>query len=275
MPPAIRDFFWQFQHLANTGQLVQMLITAGIILVVLVILLRLIMAAVGTIGQIGLINGTWQLEEGAQKISFGALIKDGWKDFWKIILFKLLLIGVGIALALAVIILTVVTLFCGLIVIIPALFVYSFVYWIVVEYILAALVGDSMGIFDAIAKSWTVFKQNWITSAIMGLLVGVIEVVFGIIMAIPLLLIMIPGGIGVFTAITTHSDTGLVPGLAVSGVLLLIYIPIAIFLGGVKVAFLEVNWILVYRALTGRGPRDEAAPAVEAKAGEVPSDGLG
>jgi hypothetical protein len=262
-PPAVRDFFWQMQRMANTGELWQMIAIIAIIVIILVVLLRLIMAVVGTIGQIGLINGTWQLEEGAEKISFGALVKDGWKYFWKVILFKLLLIGVGIALAIAVIILTLVTFFCGLILIIPALIVFSFVYWILVEYVMAAIVGDSMGIMDAIAKCWDLFKKSWVTSSIMGLLVAVINVVYGVIMLIPLILVMIPGGIGVFTAITTRSETGLYPGLIASGILLLIYIPIAIFLNGVKIAYFGVNWVLVYRQLTGRGTQPLPTPVVD------------
>ena len=261
MPPAIRQFFFQMQEMANTGQLWQTLIIVGIIALVLVIVLRLIMAVVGTIGQVGLINGTWQRQQGAEKISFGALLSDGWKSFWKVILFKLLLVGVGIVLAIVTIVLTLVTLGCGLILLIPALIVFSFVYWILVEYILVAMVGDSMGIMDAISACWTLFKKNWSSSTIMGLLVGVINLVYGLIMVIPLILVLIPGGIGVFTYITTRNSGGLYTGLITSGILLLIYILIAIFLNGIKVAYFGVNWVLVYRRLTGRDGVEAPAPA--------------
>ena len=72
---------------------------------------------------------------------------------------------------------------------------------------------------------------------------------------------------------------GLYPGLIASGVLLLIYIPLAIFLNGVKVAYVNVNWTLVYRQLAGHGtqslpepkPEPEPEPVVEPLSGEAPS----
>ena len=185
VPPAVRQFLFQMQHMANTGQLLQMAIIIGIVIVLLVVVLRLITAFLGTIGQIGLVNGTYQVEEGDAKLAFGALLSKGWKSFWKVILFKLLLVGVGIVLAIVVILATVVTLGCGLILIIPAAIVFGFVYYILVEFALVAIVGDSIGIMDSIRDSWQLFKKNWMTTSIMGLLIGVINLIYSVIMLIP------------------------------------------------------------------------------------------
>ena len=279
LPPGLRDFIFQFQHMAQTGTLWPTLIAIVLILILLAIVLRLVMAAVGTIGQIGLINGAWQAEEGAQHLALGALLGDGWKSFWKVILFKLLLIAFNIVLAIVLIFLTIITLFCGLILIIPASIVWSFVYWVLVEFALNALVGDSMGIMDAIRSSWELFKKNWMTTTIMGILLSVINLVYALVMLIPLVVVLVPAGIGIFAAASSHSMNGLYPGLIASGVLLLIYIPIAIFLNGVKVAYVNVNWTLVYRQLAGHGtqslpepkPEPEPEPVVEPLSGEAPS----
>ena len=272
MPPAVRNFYLQLQHLANTGQLWQTLIVAGVILLLLVVILRLIMAAVGTIGQIGLINGTWQLEDGAEKIAFRTLVSEGWRHFWKVILFKLILMAVNLVVGIVLVLAILLTLGCAVCLLFLPLVVFSFVYWILVEYILVGLVGDSLGIKDAISKGWGLFKNNWVTSTLMGLLVGVIEFAYGMIILIPLILVLVPGGIGIFTAISTRSDTGLYPGLIASGILLLIFVPIAIFLNGVKTAFLGVNWTLVYRQLTGRNAQlpVETVAAVDLLTGDLP-----
>ena len=87
---------------------------------------------------------------------------------------------------------------------------------------------------------------------------------------------MIPGGISVFTYITTRNEAGLYTGLIISGILLLIYILAAIFLGGIKEAYNQVSWILVYRQLTGRGtqplpaPEPEPVPVVEPPVSDLP-----
>jgi hypothetical protein len=261
MPPAIRNFFLQIQHLVNTGQISQTLIIAGVILLVLVILVRLIMAVVGTIGQIGLIRGTWQVEDGASKIAFSTLVSEGWKYFWKVIVFKLILLAVNLVVGIVLVLAILLTLGCAICLLFLPLIVFSFVYWILIEYILVGLVGDSLGIKDAIRKGWELFKNNWGTSTIMGLLVAVIEFVYDLILLIPLILAFIPGVIGVITAINAHNDVGLYPNLMASGILLLVYIPIAIFLNGVKTAYLGVNWILVYRQLTGHNAQTLVEPA--------------
>jgi len=274
MPPAVSQFFRQMEQMANNGQLWQTILPYVIALIVLGVVLSLIRALLGTIGQIGLINGTWQLEEGAEKVSFGALVKAGWPNFWKVILFKLLLIGVGIALAIVAILLTLVTFFCGLVLIIPALIVYAFVYWILVNYIMVAMLGDSMGIMDAIAKSWQLFKANWMTSTLMGLLVGVINFVVGLILAVPFLLAIIPGGIALVAAMQTRNYNGMVPGMIASAILLLIYALIYAFFNGIKVAYFGVNWVFVYRSLSGHDPQQAAPIATVVEPEALPDEPL-
>ena len=258
LPPQLRQWAMQIQHMANTGELLNWIIIIIIILALLAIVVSLISLALGTIGQIGLINGTWKAEEGAQKLSFGEIYNAGKESFWKVILFKILLAVAGFVVAIAFILLAVVTLGCGLILLLPVLVVGSFALWVLVELILVAMVGDKMAIMDAISNTWTLFKKNWVGSSLMGLLLAVIDFVASLIFAIPMILAVLPAIFGTIAMAANKGDfQALVPSLIISGVLMLLYLPFAIFLHGVLQAYLGTAWALTYRQLTDRPVADQ------------------
>jgi hypothetical protein len=273
LPAPLRQWGMQLQHLANTGELWTYLVIFFIVLVLLVIVLNLIFLAVGTIGEIGLINGVWDVEEGAGKLSFGALFKKGGKFFWKVILFKILLGVAWFLVAIVTIILAVVTLGCGLILLLPLMLVLSFVVWIVVEMAMVALVAEEMAVFEALEKTWALFKKNWTSSSIMGLILSVVNFVVALVIAIPGILAMLPAIFGVIASSSSRNMDGIGTSIMISIVLLLLYAPIAIFLNGVLVAYIRTAWTLTYRHLTGR-VTNEAPVVVDAPpAAELPPVG--
>jgi hypothetical protein len=271
LPPQLRQFGLQMQHMATTGELWTWLIGIGIILALLIIVMSLLFMALGAIGQIGLIKGTWKAEEGAQKLTFTELFNEGKESLWKVILFKILLGVFNIALVIVFIILTIMTLGCGLIVLLPALIVGSYVLWVLIELIMPAMVGDDMAMMDAISKTWTLFKQNWVGSCLMGLLLSVINFVVSLVFAIPVILAFLPVIFGVISMTASHGGIeALMPSLIISGILVLIFIPIGIFLHGVLEAYLGTAWALTYRQLTGR-PVAEPPTAEKPAVVDLPS----
>ncbi len=250
LPQPLREWAFNIQHLANSGELWGYLIIFGILLVLLVIVLKLIFLAIGTVGEIGMINGVWDVEEGAEKLSFGTLFNKGKSSFWKVILFKIALAIAWFIVGILTIILAVITLGCGLILLIPAMLIVSFVVWILVQFVMVGMVAEKMAIMDAIHKAWDLFKKNWSSSAIMGLILSVINIVAGLIFAIPAILAVLPAIFGIVTAASSRGDIVITP-ILISVVLLLIYMPIGIFLNGLLVAYMSSAWTLTYRQLAG------------------------
>ncbi|MCE1253686.1 MAG: hypothetical protein LWX83_09080 [Anaerolineae bacterium] len=251
------------QHLANTGELWGYLIIFGILFVLLILVLKLIFLAVGTVGEIGLVNGVWDAEEGAEKLSFGVLFSKGNASFWKVVLFKIALAVAWFIVGILTIILAVITLGCGLILIIPVMLVVSYVVWIVVQFVMVSMVAEKLAIMDAINKSWDLFKKNWSSSAIMGLLLSIINFVVSLIIAIPVILAALPAIFGVIAATSAHNGGDMMTPFLISGILILIYIPISIFLHGLLVAYMSSAWTLTYRQLAGYDSKDSSAKTVE------------
>src|SRR5512136_1813143 len=72
------------QHPGLTTFLIILAIIIIVILVVLAILL-------GTVGRVGLIRGTLKAEQGASKLTFGELWREGLKYFWRVFGLNLLI----------------------------------------------------------------------------------------------------------------------------------------------------------------------------------------
>ena len=251
LPQPLREWVFNIQHMANTGELWGYLIIFGILLVLLVIVLKLIFLAIGTVGEIGLVNGVWNVEEGAEKLSFGTLFNEGKSSFWKVILFKIALAVAWFIVAILMIILAVITLGCGLILLIPAMLIVSFVVWILVQFVMVGMVAEKMAIMDAVNKSWDLFKKNWTSSAIMGLILSIINFVACLVFAIPAILAALPAIFGIVTATASRTGGDAMTPILISVVLLLIYMPIGIFLHGLLVAYMSSAWTLTYRQLAG------------------------
>jgi hypothetical protein len=252
LPPAVREWLLQIDRLADNGQLWVYMVIFFIALLLLIIVLRLIFLAVGTVGEIGLINGVWDVEEGAEKLAFRALLSKGWKSFWKVILFKIVLAVAWFIVGIVVLILTIATLCCGAIVLIPAMMVLQFAVWVLTELVMVTMVAEEKPVFEAIETTWALFKKNWMNSGIMGIILAVINIVVSIVIAIPGILAALPVIFGVIASSSSHSYEGLLTSILITVGLLLLYMPFSIFFYGVLVSYLNSAWVLTYRNLTGR-----------------------
>ena len=92
----------------------------------------------------------------------------------------------------------------------------------------------------------------------MALLNGIIESVYAFITGIPFFLALISGLFGMISFFTAPKElTAPIISFYLAGTILIIYLPIAIFLNGIKVTYFGVNWVLVYRTLTDRGAQTD------------------
>jgi hypothetical protein len=237
-------------------------IIASLIVIAIVVVFALIVIAIllGTVGRVGLIRGTMKAEQGAERLTFGELWREGLGYFWRVFGLNLL-IGVVIFLAVVVLVVMGVVLTVGtfglfalcllplICLIVPALWIV----YVIVEQANIALVVENLGITDAIKRGWQVFLDNIGNMIVMSiiLILGV-SLIGGAIIGLPLLVVAAPAVIGV----TTGTTEAIRNGLIISGLLFIVYLPVLLVLSGIVRAYNSSAWTLTYLRLTNKpGPK--------------------
>lgn len=274
LPPQLEQFF-------NT---IAANMTAFIAITLAVICIFWILAIfLGTIGKIGLIRGTWHADGAADNLVFGQLFSESmpyfWRMFWLSIVVSLpfvVLIAAAVAGGLAFGIalsqggsstqalgmLALLPFFFGCIcLLIPIGFVIN----MIVRQAQNAIVLEDAGVLPSISRGWDIFRTNLGPIIVMAIILGVIGLVAGFIMAIPVLIVVVPAAIA-FLAGNAQNWTPMI----VAGVLLCLYIPVSLLLNGILISYTESAWTLTYLRLT-RKPTDTDMIAPEP--GNVPPAG--
>ena len=129
---------------------------------------------------------------------------------------------------------------------------------VVVEQANAAMVLEDLGIRDGLMRGWEIVKSNIGPVILMAIILIVIGAVVGFVVFIPLLLVVVPAAIA-FAAGDGQTTTP----LAFIGVCICLYLPIAIVLQGIMVAYIQSAWALTYMRLTSKpGTSALATPEV-------------
>ena len=232
-----------FQNL-ETWQIV-MMITA-IVLVILVIVLIFIF--LNTLGKIGLIRGTYLVEQGNETLSFSELLKGGLPYFWRVFLLNLL-IGVTIMLAVIILVVPLALSIVGLCILIPLACLLTPLSWavsIVIEQANIAVVVENLGILKAITRGWEVAKAHIGEMLLMGLVLMMGAMIIGAILAIPFFILLAPALVGIIL----QSEPSLRAGIAISGLCLVVYLPVLIVLNGILQSYIHSAWTITYLRLT-------------------------
>lgn len=224
-----------------------------IILLVIVFVFALILVSIvlSTYGRIALARGTWQVDEGKNKLTFGELFADSSPYFWRILLLSLLIFLFSIALVIILIVPVVLTMGIGLICLLPFLCLLVPVSWvasIIIEQAIVATIGENLGIIDGLKRGWQVFRSHIGETIVMGLILGIGGTILRFLISLPALIIVLP----FIGSLMMRTETAIRTGVTISVVLLCLYMPIAWFLGGVLQAYISSAWALTYRRLTGR-----------------------
>jgi hypothetical protein len=221
-----------------------------------ILALIVIFVLLGTIGRVGLIRGAMKAEQGAQRLTFGELWRDGLKYFWRVFGLNLL-VGVVIflvVLALFVpgVILTGITFGLILLCCIPLMCLFIPVMWavaIVIEQANIALVVENLGILDAIKHGWQVVRKNIGNMVVMSLILFLgVGLIGSLVIGLPFIIVSAPAFIGAFSGTTE----ALRNGLLISGLLFLVYLPVLLLLSGVLRSYTSSAWTLTYLQLTAQ-----------------------
>lgn len=246
LTPQIQNYFNRLNP-----AIITLLVVIGIIVLVVLVVLAILLA---TVGRVGLIRGTVKAEQGAGKLTFSELWRDGLTYFWRVfglnLLIGLIILFALLALAFLGVILSIGTLGIFLICLIPLLCLLIPLMWlvgIIIEQANVALVVENVDIIEAIKRGWQVFIDNIGSMIVMGLILVVgVSFIGELIIGLPLLAVAAPAVVGITTGVTENIRNGII----LSVVLFLIYLPFLLFLSGILRAYTESAWTLTYLRLT-------------------------
>ena len=252
LPPQLEEFGRLVERSVQDGTI--WIIFALFILAVIAIslLAALIMFILGTIGRIGVARGAWMADEEEQKLHF----RDLWAEvpvyFWRVVLFSILIwfigIAAGIILLLPTLLITIITCGCGLILLIPVLIVFGWLVKGFLEFSVAAITGENLRVFEAVERAWGIIRHNFWNFLLFSVIISIGSGIASLIIGLPVILVVIPFVAGLIFG----GEIALITGGIASGILLLIYIPIALWLTGVLYAYIGTAWVLTFRRLAGK-----------------------
>ncbi len=261
-PSTQRNFEEFFRMLGDVPVWVWILIA----LVVLVggIILSVLFLMASTLGTTGVIKGTSmadKTEEDGKPLSFGEIFKGLKPYYWKVFLFN---IGYRVAgfitvfiLMLPIVLVATCTCGLGLFFLIPIGWFFS----VMVYFTTIAMLEEDLGIIDAIKRAWQVLTKRLGSVVLMFLVLGIGQIVAGLIISLPVLVSFIPFMLNLFVT----GFQNLTAGFVISAVLFLGTLPLMIILGGVLRAYVLASWTLTFRRLTGE---DELQPILLIKESE-------
>jgi hypothetical protein len=265
------DIFRQFENMQPERALQQILGQYGAIIAVVIALLCvlwLLFYFLGMMGKIGLIKGTYKADDGAEKLSFGELWTEGGAYFWRMfglnllvglpffLVFVILMVGLGFAGfgmlrsgtsdgGIAAALVGLLGIFFAVICVISLV---SLVVGMIVEQAQNAVVLEDLGVLEGLGRGWAVFKSGWLTIVVLAIILAIMSGVIGLIIALPLVAILVPAGIGMAVSGT---DNYILP-LMIGGGCFLLYMPVLIVLSGILQSYLQSVWTLAYRRLTAK-----------------------
>lgn len=239
----IEDFF---QSLADIPAGVWVAIGIGMFLAMIVFSFLFLM--LGTLGIAGVVKGTSMADQAGEEekpLSLKAIFTELKPSYWKVFLFNLgyRIAGfiVSLMLVLPIILLAVCTCGVGLLLMIP---IGWFIY-LMVNFSTIAIVEEGLGVFEAISQAWKILIKNIGNVFLMFLILGVGQIVIGLLLGLPIFVSIAPL---LINGITTGFQS-ITTGAVITGIMLLIFIPVVIFLGGVLRAYVWGAWTLTYRRL--------------------------
>lgn len=234
-------------------------IVIGLVTLILIILFIFL----GTIGRIGLIKGTYQVEQGSEKLVLGELFSESMPYFWRVFGLSFLFGIAFLIIFLPFVAFGVLSAGIGFLCLLPLICILVPISWVVtiiIEQANAAIVLDNLSLMDGLRRGWEIVKNNLGPALIMGLILFVITFVVGLVIALPVFFIVFPSLLGYFAGGGENTTP-----LILMSVCFCLYLPVALVLQGIMTAYTGSAWTLTYMRLT-KPPQDNTPVALEANA---------
>jgi len=230
------------------GQWVSENLWIFVVIAIVVLILVVLAILLGTIGRIGLIKGTYQAEQGTEKLVFGELFSGSMPYFWRVFGLSLLIGLVFLVILIPFIFFGVITAGIGMVCLLPLICILipiGLVVGVIIEQANAAIVLDDLSMMDGLRRGWEVVRSNIGPVLLMAIILAVIGFVVGLVIAIPIFVTVFPVMLAYFAG-GGESNT---PWILL-GVCVFLYLPIALVLQGIMTAYIESAWTLTYMRLT-------------------------
>jgi hypothetical protein len=252
--------FFSVQTLSNIKGL---FLTQTLNVVILVLIYLLIFAIslfviwLATVSQVAIVKSS-AMAIAKEKHDFASSLKLGVKKFWPVFILNVLIKVVFFAMLFLVNLPLIIGMFngsskglnvlyiTGYVLVVPVLLLFSFIIKYVIAYVV--LKNDDLNI--AIARSWQLFKRNWLISMEMSLLQFVISFVISIVALLILSALYWPFAL---IASIAMQAVGVFGVLAVVVLGVLIAILFIAFVGAFDAVFQISAWIGLFIELTGKG----------------------
>ncbi len=251
LPPQWQEFFRNLQNGFERAPDERM-VGFIIIVVCIILLLALVAWLLSIFGRVSLIKGTL-LAEAGKSFTFSSLARESLPFFGSALLLSILLgllpFGLVLALIIVLVPLAVVTLGIGLICIIPLvclLVPLGFAYNVYVEMAYVALVSEGLGVIEAINRGWQVFRNNLANVTVIALILILGGLFVGILLGLPIILVFAPFLLGMLANTTSAQNSGLI----ISGICLVLALPVIILGNGILHSYLQSAWTLAYQELS-------------------------
>mgnify|MGYP001765710252 CR=1 FL=1 len=220
----------------------------------------LIWFLVTVIGYTGIVRGTVRAEQGAGTLAFATLWEEAW-PFVGRVTGLLLLLGVGVGMVFTIPaflgVLTAGVAFLCLLPVIFLMFPLALLVQAFTNLSIAAAVADEAAVIAALKRGWQVLKENFMSVALMALILYMIQVLLSFLISLPVYAVQF---------LPLASLPGDFPGRqAISRTLniaMLFVFPIVLALNSLVMTYLQSAWTLTYLRLTR--PAAAASAAVPA-----------
>lgn len=258
LPPEMKRFFYSMENFVGWVEDNLWLFIAIMVLIFLVVIIFSIF--LGTIGRISLIIGSYEAEQGAEKLVFGELFSTSMPYFWRVFGLSFLVGLAFLILLLPIILVGVLSAGVGFLCLLPLLCLLipvGIAVGIIIEQANRAIVLEDLSMFDGLKRGWEVARSNVGSIIVMALILFGIGLVLGIVIALPIFLIVFPS---VFTFAMGEGQS--FTPLYIAGACFCLYIPVAWLLNGVLTTFTQSAWTLTYLRLTqdSEPPEDSETP---------------
>lgn len=247
-PKQVYQWYLQLQHALDSEPWTVFLIILAVFFVVSALVI--ISIFLGVLGRVGVARGAWLADDGEESLGFSRIFNESKPYFWRVFLFFLLLVGVSIAVGaivwLPILLVIIFTLGLGLLFLIPLFIVVAFAIKILIEQTIVAIVGEDLGVFAAIERTWKLLVEKPWPQIVVGLAVTFGEIAVMFILVIPIFVILVPFLISIFF----QTDAVIGIGAIVSGAGFLLYLPVMILASGIMYAYIGSLWALTFKRLT-------------------------
>ena len=227
---------------------------------------------VSLVGQAGVKRGAWQADNGAESLPVGRLFQDSFGYFWRMLGVTLLVGLPGFVFAMINLALFVASLFgflygqgvagvfsllCAMVPLFCLALPLSWMLSMWSELSTSALVAENLGVFASLRRGWNLFWKKIGSAILVSLFLFVVQIVLGILMGLPVLVVVFPLAFGGFA---TGLGAGLIGGIVLA---ILFLVAVGLFVGSLLHAYSGSLWMLAFKRLTAApAPVAAVAPPV-------------